>query len=520
MKRNKRKPDFSKPKPAPHTGAQEVSAAPSDPLASQEREQHTSGEQSAPVAGQKDERKASRYFDTDQWVNLPLVVIAGRPNVGKSTLFNRLTHTGRAITSPTPGVTRDPVEAVCLLAGKPVRLVDTGGFKLTREGKESADQMDDLVVARTLSMLDKADRILLLLEVGEATAEDEQLISLLRPYSAKLVVAVNKAEGDIKTALSCEWYRWGFPSISLISALHGEGLSELAQKITDGLDFSRVTKGNKEGRPLRIAILGKPNTGKSTLANALTHTSASIVTDQAGTTRDVVTGSFRWNGHDVEILDTAGIRRHSRVKEDIEYYSVNRALKTLDECDVVFVLVDATEDVSEQDKKIAALAEERGRGVVFALNKRDLLEDTSAKALRQLKERFCDLFGQMRWAPVVFLSAKESSGIKELMDAAFALYEKLSRKVDTASLNLALKDWTDRRPPPAVGKGAFKIRYMTQTGVNPVKFVVFATKPDAVTESYLSYLKNRIRDDLGFAGIPVQLEVKASRKRKGEQPQR
>ena len=473
---------------------------------------------SVPGGTQKGGRsgRGSRFFAEGRWVNLPLVVIVGRPNVGKSTLFNRLTHTGRAITSPTPGVTRDPVEAVCLLAGKPVRLVDTGGFKLTRAGEKSADLMDELVVDRMLCELGRADRILLLLEAGEATSEDEELIALLRSHMDKLLVAVNKAEGDVKAASASQWYRFGFRDISPISALQGEGLEELAQKITDGLDFSRVTKAKEQGKPLRIAILGKPNTGKSTLLNALTHTTSSIVADQAGTTRDVVTASFHWNGRDVEILDTAGIRRKSRVSEDVEYYSVNRAIKTLDECDVVFLLMDATADVSEQDKKIASLAQERGRGVVFALNKRDLLEDTSAKALRDLETRFCDLFGQVRWAPVVFLSAKESSGTKELVDTAFELYEKLTHKVDTASANLALKDWVTRRPPPAAGKGSFKIRYITQTGVNPVKFTAFATKPEAVSESYVSYLKNRIREDLGFEGIPVQLELKASRNRQGE----
>ena len=504
----KPKPDFSRPKPVPQEDTGEEDTFPLEPQ----------GGGSKGKRKERTSRFSSRYFGEGQWVNLPLVVIVGRPNVGKSTLFNRLTHTGRAITSPTPGVTRDPVEAVCLVSGKPVRLVDTGGFKLTRSGEKRADLMDDLVVDRTVLELEKADRILLLLEAGDATAEDEELVALLRPHTDKLVVAVNKAEGDIKAASSSQWYRFGFRDISPISALHGEGLEILAQKITDGIDFSRVTKVEGQERPLRIAILGKPNTGKSTLSNALTHTASSIVTDQAGTTRDVVTGSFRWNGRDVEILDTAGIRRKARVSEDVEYYSVNRAIKTLDECDVVFLLMDATADVSEQDKKIASLADERGRAIVFALNKRDLLEDTSAKALGELKTRFCDLFGQVRWAPVVFLSAKEQSGTKELVDTAFALYEKLTHRVDTAAVNLALKDWISRRPPPVAGKGSFKIRYMTQTGVNPVKFTAFATKPEAVSESYLSYLKNRIRSDLGFEGIPVQLEVKASRKRSGEPP--
>ena len=327
-----------------------------------------------------------------------------------------------------------------------------------------------------------------------------------------MIAAVNKTEGGKNTDLAYNYARFGFKDLIFISAKHGDNLPELQRRLVDGMDFSKVTEGEEEDRAIRIAILGKPNTGKSTLSNALTHTQASIVSDYAGTTRDVVEGSFRYNGRDIQILDTAGIRRKAKVKENVEYYSVNRAIKTLDECDIAFIMIDAVEGLAEQDKKITSLAFERGRGVIFVLNKWDLMEDQSNKAIKKTKDWIQTMFGQMNWAPIVTISAKNSDGIKNLMNTALSVYEQLNKKVDTAALNLALKDWLFKYPPPATKAIHFKIRYMTQTSINPVNFLIFATRPDNVPATYVSYLKNRIKEDLGFDLIPVQIEMKASRK--------
>ncbi len=488
--KKKRKPDFSKPKPAATTQETQESK---EALRAQDSHQ--------------------TFFSDRTYFNLPLIVIAGRPNVGKSTLFNALTHTKRAITDPTPGVTRDPVEGTCFLAGKPVHLMDTGGYKLTRDMKSRESEMDDLVVAKTVEMLQKADRILLLLDATEMNTEDEELIQHLRLYADKTIVAVNKTEGGKNEALAYNYMQFGFKELTLVSAMHGDGLDTLQEKLVSGLDFSRVTEGSEQERPIRIAILGKPNTGKSTLSNALTHTEASIVSDYAGTTRDVVEGSFRYNGRDIQILDTAGIRRKARVSENVEYYSVNRAIKSLDECDIAFIMIDALEGLTEQDKKITAQAFQRGRGVIFILNKWDLMEDQSNKAIKAAKDWIQTMFGQMNWAPIVTISAKNHDGLKNLMNTALGIYEQLNRKIDTPSLNLALNDWLAHYPPPATKAIHFKIRYMVQTSTNPVSFFIFATRPDNVPQSYVSYLKNRIRTDLGFDQIPVQIEMKASRKK-------
>ncbi len=505
MKKKKQKPDFSKPKPQKNDLEQAVVEEITQPVVQEQTEEKDKVE--------SHRKKTQQFYSEKSYYNLPLIVIAGRPNVGKSTLFNALTKTKRAITDPTPGVTRDPVEGTAFLDGKPVHLMDTGGYKLTRDMTSRESEMDDLVVAKTVEMLKKADRILLLLDATEITPEDEEFVLTLRQYGDKVIAAVNKTEGGKNELLAWQHSKFGFKDMLFISAARGDNLDLLQKKLTEGLDFSRVTEADAEDRPIRIAILGKPNTGKSTLSNALTHTQASIVSDYAGTTRDVVEGSFRYNGRDIQILDTAGIRRKAKVHENVEYYSVNRAIKTLDECDVVFIMIDAKEGLAEQDKKITSLAYERGRGIIFVLNKWDTVEDQSNRAFRETKEYINDMFGQMKWAPIVPISALNADGIKNLMNTALTLYEQLNKKIDTSALNLALRDWLTQYPPPATKAIHFKVRYITQTSVNPVTFLIFATRPDNVPASYVSYLKNRVREDLGFDQIPVQIEMKASRQK-------
>ena len=361
-------------------------------------------------------------------------------------------------------------------------------------------------------MIDRADVVILLLDSGEITGEDEEFILKMRPYMNKLIAAVNKTEGGRNEAEAWNYAKYGFEQLIFISAEHGDRISELTDMIVDRCDFSNVRELSAD-RPIKIAIMGKPNTGKSTLSNRLTHSEKSIVCDYAGTTRDVVEGNFAYGGKSFHVLDTAGIRRKARVHDDVEYYSVNRAIKTLDECDIVFLLIDAVEGLAEQDKKICSLAFERGRGIIFVLNKWDLREDQGNKAVKAVREWINIMFGQMDFAPILPLSALEGKGIKDLLNTAIEMYEQLTRKIGTASLNNALQDWLERYPPPASKTAHFKIRYMTQASVNPVNFVIFATRPEVVPEPYVTYLKNRIREDLGYDHIPVQVEFKASRQK-------
>ena len=447
-----------------------------------------------------------------QYEGLPLLVIAGRPNVGKSTLFNRFMQRRLAIVDPTPGVTRDPVEGTAMINGKPVHIVDTGGYKLQRDEGTMEAVLDELVVERSLEMIEKADVILLLLEAGQITGEDEEFIIQLRPHWDKVVAAVNKTEGGKNESVSWNYAQFGFKNLFFISAEHGDNIADLSKCLVSKLDFSNVREITEEEIPIRIALMGKPNTGKSTLSNRLTHSNASIVSDSAGTTRDTVEGGFSYGGKNFIVLDTAGIRRKARVHENVEYYSVNRAIKTLDRCDIVFLMIDAQEGLSEQDKKICSLAFERGRGIIFILNKWDTQEQDK-KTFRKTREWINIMFGQMEYAPILPLSALNGTGIKDLLNEAIEIYKQLNHKVETAALNMALKDWLFKYPPPASKTAHFKIRYMTQKSTNPVNFLIFATRPEVVPETYITFLKNRIREDLGFDKIPVQLEMKASRQK-------
>jgi GTP-binding protein len=450
---------------------------------------------------------------------LPTVVLAGRPNVGKSTLFNRLLGKRRSITDPAPGVTRDPVAMETVIAGKRLRLIDTGGFKLDRGG-EAEEEIDAAVVQRTLDTIREADLIVLILAAGEITPEDEEFISLLRPYQDRLMAAVNKTEGGRREAGAWNLLSYGFETVYMISAEHGDNISALEEAIaarlesfgggSAGADLSAPAPGEK--RPVRVALLGKPNTGKSTLSNRLTASAASIVSGIPGTTRDVVEGSFTWKGRDFQVLDTAGIRRRTRVHENIEYYSVNRAIKTIDEADIVFLIIDAREGLTDQDKKIAALAHDKGRGVILALNKWDTMPRIK-NTFEAVRDRIRFFFGKMEYAPIAAVSAMDGSGVDALLDTAVRMYGQLGRQIETAVLNQALERWIGEYPPPTGPQTRFKIRYAVQVSSNPVKFVFFVSRKQAVTEPYIAYLRNRIRKDLGFSLIPVEIELRSSQRR-------
>jgi len=448
-----------------------------------------------------DEEKLVRYE------NLPLVALVGRPNVGKSTLFNRLLHKRRSITDPTPGVTRDPIEEEFLLpdSERRCRIADTGGFKLEREG------LDDLVVARTMSLIAKSDLILFIVDATEITPEDEEFAELLRPMSKRLVLVVNKADSPERDALVWSHMRWGFPKVLFVSAEHNRNIDELIEMIGASLDFTGVKAVDVERADIRIAIMGKPNTGKSSLLNFLLGEEKSIVSEIPGTTRDIVEGRFTWKGRGIVILDTAGIRRKKKVTDNVEYYSVTRSISVVTRADIILLMIDAVEGLTEQDKKIAAFAVDEGRGVIFVLNKWDLMPDMK-NAFEASKDKLRWFFGQMAYAPVLAISAKEGTGMDKLMNTVITMYSKLNKRIETSKLNKAVAVWIENTPPPIGLRTKFKLRYAVQTSVNPQKFSFFVTRPDLVSDSYLSFLKNRVREEFSLDSIPVRLDLKASRK--------
>jgi GTP-binding protein len=443
-----------------------------------------------------------------RWSQLPVVVIAGRPNVGKSTLFNRLLRSRKAIVDPTPGVTRDPIEAEWQPydAEMPVILVDTGGLKLDQ------DDLDRQVSRKAWDRIEAADIVLFLVDAVNITPEDEEFAQQLRRWADKTILVVNKADSPERDYRAWEHAAWGYRDMVCISAEHGRNIDELEELLLSRLDWSCSGRLADEHRDIHLAIMGKPNVGKSTLLNRLIGEERSIVSDRPGTTRDVVEGHFVWKDRAITVLDTAGMRRKAKVTEAVEYYSVNRAVKTLDRADVVILMIDAQEGLSDQDKKIVRLATDKGRAVIFALNKWDVMPKIK-NSFEASQDRLRFFFGQMAYAPVLPLSAREGAGLDTLLKTVISVFDQLNRKIGTAALNTAVHDWLEAYPPPAGPRNFFKLRYAVQTGVNPVAFTFFATRPEAVGESYRSYLKNKIRSELGFQNVPIALELKASRKR-------
>jgi len=432
------------------------------------------------------------------------VALVGRPNVGKSTLFNRLLRSRKAITDPTPGVTRDPIEADWVLDGHPVRLVDTGGYKT--EGND----LDAKVTAKSIAKAAEADLILLILDLMELTPEDEEFVRLLRPHSAKVVVVLNKADGLEREIHAGDFYSLGFSDYICISAAHNRRIDELEELVASRLTFSDLAVEDVQP-DIRLAILGKPNAGKSTLLNRLTGRDLSIVSPEPGTTRDPVEGRLDYKGTAFRVIDTAGIRRKTKVGENIEYYSVNRALKTIEESDVVVLLIDAVEGLSDQDKKIAYQIVKDGRGIILGLNKWDALPKVKNQ-YEAVVDRIRFLFPILDFAPVVALSAQDGTGIGELLATAVKVNKQLHQRIETPRLNEMLKIWMEDIPTAQVKGVVYKIRYLTQVSALPVKFVAFGNHGKDTPGSLTEYIVNRIRKDLGFQDVPIELEVKGGEK--------
>jgi len=445
------------------------------------------------------------------------VVIVGRPNVGKSTLFNVLIGRRRAITHSDPGVTRDPVEVECAMGGGRVRLVDTGGYTIDGEG------LAGVVSRRTLKAARESDLLLLVLDAVESTALDEEFIRIMRPFSDKVLLVVNKVDTPDRDASVWNAHAHGFPHVIGVSAAHGRSIDRLKETaaalleqrlegpLSAGPPARRGATRPPEDSVVRIAVLGKPNTGKSSLANRLLGEDHSIVSAVPGTTRDVIEGTFTHKGRSLRILDTAGIRRKSRVTDPVEYYSVNRAIESIGRADIVFLMMDASLGIVDQDKKIAAQAVKEGRGVVLVPGKWDLQKDTE-----ELRETVRELvrfqFPVLGFAPIMPVSALTGYGVRALLDTALVIWEQLHTRVGTGRLNQALETWLAHYKLPVRGKN-YKIRFMTQVSSNPVRFVAFVNRMSGFPLGYGQYLENCIRRDLGFALVPVAVEFKQSRKR-------
>lgn len=427
-----------------------------------------------------------------------IVAIVGRPNVGKSTLFNKLIGDRLSIVKNEEGVTRDRLYRETEWSGKKFLLVDTGGLE-----PRSNDYIMQKVKDQAKVAIDEADSIIFLVD-GKAgiTAVDEDIASILRKQNKKVVVAVNKIDNYMKEKDNMfEFYSLGFEDVIAISAEHKVNLGDLLDAAVDKFPVN-YEKQEEEG--LAIAVLGRPNAGKSSFVNKILNKERNIVSDIAGTTRDSIDSSFRYNGDVYTIIDTAGIRKKSKVEDDIEYYSVLRAIKAIQRANVCVLMLDATELLTEQDKRIAGLIYEERKPIIIAINKWDLIE----KDNKTVKE-FTDLVKVdlpfLDYAPIVTISALTGKRTINIIDQVKYIDEEYNKKILTGLLNQVLEELMAKNPVPTRKGRAVKINYGTQIGQAPPRFVFFANNPDLVHFSYKRYIENNLREYFGFEGCPIDI---------------
>jgi GTP-binding protein len=439
------------------------------------------------------------------------LAIVGRPNVGKSTLFNRLAGRNLAIVDDRPGVTRDRRFGVGRLGDIDLELIDTAGFEdVTDDSLEARmRQQTELAVA-------EATVILFVIDAREGvTPIDEVFAELLRRSGKPVIVVANKTEGRAGDSGALEAWRFGLGEPVSISAEHGEGLGDLyaavlaAEARVDEEDDDEDEDAGGE-KPIRIAVVGRPNAGKSTLVNRLIGEERLLTGPEAGITRDAVSVDWDWDGRAIRFVDTAGLRRKARIEEKLEKLSTQDTLRSLTFAEVVILVMDATHPFETQDLTIADLVEREGRALVFVLAKWDLVEDP-AVALKACIERAEEMLPQLRGAPVVALSAETGRGLERLMPAVIKAHTDWSTKLKTRDLNDWLKIAVERHPPPAVNGKRVKPKYMAQTKARPPTFVLFASRADKLPESYRRYLVNSIRQSFDLPGTPIRITVKTGK---------
>ena len=436
-------------------------------------------------------------------MSLPLIAVVGRPNVGKSTLFNKLIGQRLSIVEDTPGVTRDRIYAQGEWRSRPFMLVDTGGIE---------PKTDDLILSKMRDQaqiaIDSADVIVMVTDLwGGVTANDSDIAAMLRKSGKPVVLCVNKCDKiGAPPPEIYEFYNLGLGDPIPVSSVHGHGTGELLDACFESIDWEAVRE--EEDGAVKVAVIGKPNVGKSSLVNYMAGEERVIVSGIAGTTRDSTDTPVE-NSHGRYILiDTAGIRRKSRVEEAIERYSVLRSYMAVDRCDVAVILIDATQGFTEQDSKIAGYAHERGKGCIVAVNKWDAVEDKTDRTMDKMRRRLEEDFSFMSYVPFLFISAKTGQRVEKLYDLINTVAEKNAMRIPTGRLNDLLSLATARVQPPSDKGKRLKIYYMTQASTKPPTFVCFCNRAELFHFSYLRYLENQIREQFQLTGTPIRMVVR------------
>jgi GTP-binding protein len=455
----------------------------------------------------------------------PTIAIVGRPNVGKSTLFNRLTGRRSALVSELPGLTRDRREGEAEIAGRPVTLVDTAGLEEAPKGSIAAR-----IRAQSEAAIRAADLVLFLIDArGGVTPADQTFGRMVRASGKPAILVANKCEGRKGLDGAWEAFELGLGDPLAISAEHGEGLGELEADMASALGLEAAPRPKRgrhcepakevepepasaRERPIRVAIVGRPNSGKSTLVNALLGEERMITGPEPGLTRDAIASDLDWKGQSFRVFDTAGLRRKAKVVDKAERLSISDAIRAIRFAEVVVVLVDAQRPLEQQDLRIAELVTEEGRALVVAINKWDLVEDKQ-RTLRDLRETVAEKLAQVPGVALVTLSALGERGLDTLMQAVVDAYGVWNRRVATADLNRWLGEALARHAPPAVAGHSIKIRFITQPSSRPPTFVAFCQRASDLPASYVKYLVNSLRETFGLPGVPIRFGL-----RKGDNP--
>jgi GTP-binding protein len=434
------------------------------------------------------------------------LAIVGRPNVGKSTLFNRLAGKKLAIVHDEPGVTRDRRVAEGSIGNIALNLIDTAGLEDDEPGSLLARMKE-----QTLTAIDEADVALFLIDArAGVTAGDEIVADILRRTGKPVILAANKCEGRSGNDGLIDAYRLGFGEAMALSAEHALGLSELEDALAPFAEESEPEE-SEEDKPLRLAIVGRPNVGKSSLFNRLLGEERALTGPEAGITRDAIAVDWESGGRKILLHDTAGLRKKAKAAgHTLEQLSIGSTLDAIRFADCVIVLVDATQPFEQQDLKIADLIAKEGRAAVFAINKWDLIEDRN-KALKDLREKLDRLLPQVSGAPLVTVSALTGQGVDRLMNAVLEADRIWNTRVSTAALNRFLEDALSRHPPPAIKGRRVRVRYMTQPKARPPTFALFGNQLAALPESYLRYLANELRKAFGLKGVPIRFLLRGSK---------
>ncbi len=428
----------------------------------------------------------------------PIVAIVGRPNVGKSNLFNRIVEQRVSIVEDVPGVTRDRLYADAFWTGHRFILVDTGGFLL-----KEVDAFTNKVSEQVKVAISEADSIIFLVDGKEGiTSYDEEVAKILRETDKPIILGVNKVDNMAEEANIYEFYKLGFGDPIPVSAIHGRNVGDLLDEVVRTLPD--VEEVDEEDIDAKVAVVGRPNVGKSTLVNKLIGEERTIVSDIPGTTRDAIDITFLWNDKKIVLVDTAGLRRKSKISDAVERYSTIRTLRAIERCDVAVTLIDAVEGLTDQDKRIAGYAHELGRAAIIVVNKWDLVEKdhTTFKAYERMINEGMPF---MTYAPILFLSAFTGQRVHRLSELILKVVDEHKKEIQTAALNSVIREAIRRQPPPSVKNKVLKIYYATQVKTGPPSFLLFVNDPKLIHFSYKRYLENKIREAFGFEGTPISL---------------